>query len=134
MPHAIGAGVASVIIWFRILQLFSFFETLPTNYGFGRGLVIDKNSVVLHHANERKAYIQANHREICKYSDKNDSNYLTVRNVLASVVDGFGCRTCPSQSNLDTEQLSFLDDLLDVTDAIEDDFIAVDSRRMIGSC
>ncbi len=65
------------------LQLFSFYETLPINYIIGKGLVVDKHLAVLGYGNERTAYMHANHRDICKYADKKDPNYQTVRNALA---------------------------------------------------
>ena len=114
------------------LQLFSFYETLPTNYIIGKGLVVDKDLAVLGYANERTAYTHANHREICKYDDKKDPNYQTVRNALASVVDGLRSRTIPIQH--DMEQLSLLNTALDMSDAVEDDFIGIESRRVNGSC
>lgn len=116
------------------LQLFSFYETLPTSYGIGKGLVVDKDLAILGFSNERTAYMHANHRDICKYADKNDPNYQTLRNALASIIDNVRSRTSLPQHNLDTGQLSFLDNCLDMSDAIEDDLIAVDSRRMSGSC
>lgn len=116
------------------LQLFSFYKTLPTNYGIGKGLVVDKDLAMLGFPNERTAYMHANHRDICKYTDKNDPNYLTVRNALASIIDSIRSRTSLPQNDLDSGQLALLDNCLDMSDAIEDDLIAVDSRRMSGSC
>ena len=116
------------------LQLFSFYETLPTNYGIGKGLVVDKDLAVLGYSNERIAYMNANHRDICKYTDKNDANYLLLRNALASTIDGYRGRKSLSQHDLDMEQRSLLDSCLDMSDATEDDFMGVDARRLSGSC
>ena len=114
------------------LQLFSFYETLPINYIIGKGLVVDKDLAVLGYSNERTAYMHANHRDICKYADKKDPNYHTVRNALASVVDSLRSRTSLTQH--DTAQLSLLSTALDMSDAVEDDLIGIDSRRVNGSC
>lgn len=116
------------------LQLFSFYETLPTNYLVGKGLVVDKDLAVLGYSNERTAYVNANHREICKYSSPTDANYLTVRNSLASAIETL--RVCNSslQRDLSAEQRRRLDNFLDTSDANEDDFMGVDSQRMRGSC
>ena len=116
------------------LQLFSFYETLPTNYVIGKGLVVDKDLAVLGYSNERVAYMNASHREICKYADKTDANYLLLRNALASTIDGFRGRKSLSQNDLDIEQRTLLDSCLDMSDATEDDFIGVDARRLSGSC
>ena len=114
------------------LQLFSFYETLPINYIIGKGLVVDKDLAVLGYSNERTAYMHANHRDICKYADRKDPNYQTVRNALASVIDSFRSQKSPLQH--DTGQLSLLSTALDMSDVVEDDFIGIESRRVNGSC
>ena len=114
------------------LQLFSFYETLPINYVIGKGLVVDKDLAVLGYRNERTAYMHANHRDICKYADRKDPNYLTVRNALASIVDGLRSRTSLVQQ--DAGQLSLLNTALDMSDAAEDDLISIELRRVSGSC
>lgn len=116
------------------LQLFSFYETIPTSYGVGKVLVVDKDSAVLNYANERTAYLDANHRDVCKYADLNDPNFKTVRNALASTVDNFRTRLAIKKRGLDREQRRRLEAYLHIQDAPEDDFMDVDSLRMSGSC
>ncbi|KAL8762028.1 MAG: hypothetical protein Q9184_001920 [Pyrenodesmia sp. 2 TL-2023] len=116
------------------IQLFSFYETLPTSYGVGKSLVVDKDLATLNYANERTAYLEANHRNVCKYADQNDTNYKTVRNALASTVDSFRTRSTVSKLELDRDQRRRLDSYLRITDAPEDDFMDIDSLRMRGSC
>lgn len=116
------------------LQLFSFYETLPTSYGVGKSLVVDKDLAILNYVNERTAYLNANHRDVCKYASQNDSNYRTVRNALASTIDTFRARQTITKRELDREQRRRLEAYLRITDAPEDDFMDVDSIRMRGSC
>lgn len=116
------------------LQLFSFYETLPTNYGVGKGLVVDKDLAILGYSNERTVYMNANHRDICKFAEKTDPNYLVLRNALVSTIDSFRSRKSLSQHSLDIEQRTFLNTFLDMSDATEDDFMGVDARRIGGSC
>ncbi|KAK4154703.1 hypothetical protein C8A00DRAFT_42579 [Chaetomidium leptoderma] len=70
------------------LPIFSFFETLRTSFGVSSALVVDRSSAVLGpgYNNERVQYINANHRDICKYNSPDDPNYLTVKNALVSAV------------------------------------------------
>ncbi|KAH6651315.1 NACHT and WD domain protein [Chaetomium tenue] len=70
------------------LPIFSFFETLRTSLGVSSVLIVNKSSAILGHAykGERVQYINANHRDICKYDHPNDPNYLTVKNALAGAV------------------------------------------------
>ncbi len=116
------------------LQLYSFYETLPTSYGVGKGLVVDKDLATLGYANERTAYLNANHREVCKYSAQTDSNYQTVRNALASTIDSFRSRETDSRRGIDNEQRRLFDTYLGVSEAPEDEFMSIDAARMRGSC
>ncbi|KAL8845694.1 MAG: hypothetical protein Q9221_009152 [Calogaya cf. arnoldii] len=118
----------------RDLQLFSFYETLPTSYGVGKSLVVDKDLAILNYVNERTAYLNANHRDVCKYTNQNDPNYKTVRNALASTIDGLRTTRTVSKHKLDKDQRRRLDAYLRNQDAPEDDFMDVDSMRISGSC
>ena len=116
------------------LQLFSFYETLPTSYIVGKSLVVEKESAILGYNNERTAYMHADHRDICKYAVKRDPNYQTVRNALASVMANLRSQPYESRHDLDAEQSTLLEKYLDMTDALEDDLINIDAQRMSGSC
>lgn len=69
------------------LKLYSFYETLPTTAGVWSNLIVDKNSAILGYTQERTTYLNANHRDICKFHSPDDSNYLILRNAFASTVD-----------------------------------------------
>ena len=46
------------------LQLYSFYETLPMSIGISKSLIVDKDTATLGYANERTAYLNANHRDV----------------------------------------------------------------------
>ena len=116
------------------LQLYSFFETLPTSHGVGKSIIVDKDLSILGYANERTAYLNANHREVCKYSNQSDPNYHTVRNALAHAIDNFREHAADSRRRVDQEQQRLLDEHLGVSDRPEDDLMGVDAVRLEGSC
>jgi WD40 repeat protein len=116
------------------LQLYSFYETLPTSYGIGKSLVVDKDLATLGYPNERREYLNANHRNICKFVSPTDPNYLTLRNALASAIDGFRSHVVSNKRNLDSEQRRHLEDFLGISDAPEDEYMSLDELRMRGSC
>lgn len=116
------------------LQLYSFYETLPTSLVVGKSLVVDKDSATLGYANERTAYINANHREICKFHNQGDPNYQAIRNAMASAIDNFRDHMTSSRQDFDHEQYRLLDSFLGVSEAPENDFMDADSLRMRGSC
>ncbi|KAH6684471.1 NACHT and WD domain protein [Halenospora varia] len=70
------------------LQIYSFYETLPTRLGLSSSMIVDRDSAVLgdEFKNETARYINANHREICKFDGPEDPKYLSLKNSLASVV------------------------------------------------
>ena len=116
------------------LRLYSFYETLPITYGLGKRLVVEKDMAVLGYANEFATYLNANHREICKYATTDDSNYKTVRNVLASTMNRLRETAIPSKPDINSEQQRLLDGSLGFTDAHEDYFMDIDDLRLTGSC
>ena len=70
------------------VSLFSFYETIPMSLGgVTSGLVVDKNSAVLGYKGERNTFINANHRDICKFDSVDDPNYVKLKNSLSSAVD-----------------------------------------------
>lgn len=116
------------------LKLFSFYETVPMNFGVKRSIVVPKDSATLGYINERTMYLNANHRDVCKYSSDEDPNYLAVRNLLASALDELRSTRTLKRGETDYAQQQWLKDNLDADDAPDDDCLRVDSLRMPGSC
>ncbi|TPX16279.1 uncharacterized protein E0L32_003928 [Thyridium curvatum] len=70
------------------LDIVSFYETQPTPIGIkaNRIMVLEKDSSVLGYPGETSKALNADHHGICKYDSPVDPNYITVRNVLRSLV------------------------------------------------
>lgn len=113
------------------LRLCSFYETLPMAYGLGKGLVVEKDMAILGYPNESSTYLNANHREVCKFADQTDPNYQTVRNALASTIDTL---SNSAKHEINYDQRRRIDSCLGVTDAPENDFMDSDNLRVDGSC
>lgn len=116
------------------LRLFSFFETLSMDVGFRKALIVDRTSAILGYKNERVDYLDANHKNMCKYTSKDDPNYKTVRNSIAGALRNIRQQRDLSEKAARRDKRRLLDGFLGVQDNPEDDFIAVDERRMSGSC
>lgn len=73
------------------LQIFSFYETLETAISgtLMKTMVLNKESSVLGHAGEVSNFLVADHHDVCKFSDSQDPNYITIRNLLATLVVRF---------------------------------------------
>ena len=117
----------------RDLQFYSFYETIPTNYFFGKGLIVDKDLATLGYSNERTAYLNANHREVVKFGSKDDPNYLTVRNSLASAIHGLTKENSLRRREIDNDARRRLDYFLGVSGPPDGDLMRIDATRMEGS-
>lgn len=70
------------------LNIYSFYETLPTSLGVSSSLIVNRESAVLGPGFRKEVarYLNANHRDICKFDSPEDPNYLTLKNSLTFVV------------------------------------------------
>ncbi|KAF3010451.1 hypothetical protein E8E14_002400 [Neopestalotiopsis sp. 37M] len=71
------------------MQIVSFFETLQTSIGPKKVTVVDRDSAILDYPDEISSPLNADHHTVCKYSSPSDANYISVRNVLTSMVSRF---------------------------------------------
>ena len=111
-----------------------FFETQPMNYAVGKGLIVEKDLAILGYPNERTAYLDANHRDVARFSSQSDPSYITVRNALATTIERFRDKETSSRRRLEYEQRQVLDGFLGISDAPEDDLMGFDDLRLKGSC
>lgn len=116
------------------LRLFSFFETLPSDLSWKKRIIVDRASAVLGYPNERVDHLHASHRDVCKYTSKNDPNYRSVRNALASTLRELQLQFSSMQRKLGKDQQRLLEAFLGPQDNHEDDFMAIDEQRVKGSC
>lgn len=68
------------------LSIVSLYETLPTSIGSMELMVVEKESSTLGYPGEISRALHADHHEVCKYPDPENSNYIAVRNALKSLV------------------------------------------------
>ncbi len=73
------------------LQIFSFYETMETAISgtLMKTMVLNKESSVLGHDGEVSNFLVADHHDVCKFSDQEDPNYVSIRNLLATLVVRF---------------------------------------------
>lgn len=83
------------------LQIVSFFETLPSRVGPKKFIVVERDSGVLGYFNEISAPLNANHAHVSKYPSREDPNYITVKNVIKSMVERFR-KEPPKRNNFHT--------------------------------
>ena len=116
------------------LQIFSFFETQQTAVGPKKMMVLEKDSSILGYPGEISKPLDADHHNVCKYVSQQDPNYISVRNVLKSVIGRFRespLRLLDSSLGRDNARLQ---KLLAVSQAPDDDYDFFRDRWMVGSC
>ena len=116
------------------LQLFSFFENKPMNYIVGKGLIVNKQCAVMNYVNERKMYLEANHRDVARFNSPNDPSYIAIRNALATYIEDKRGSKESAREQVGYDQLEALNKFLAISDAPEDDVMIQDSIRLLGSC
>ncbi|OHE99782.1 NACHT and WD domain-containing protein [Colletotrichum orchidophilum] len=107
------------------LDIVSFYESQPTSVGLNhRVMVLEKDSSVLGYPGEISKALNADHHGVCKYESPRDPNYITVRNVLKSLVSKL-ISTSKSKKAVATTRRESLDlkSLLAITDIPATDYV-----------
>ncbi|KAH8714072.1 hypothetical protein GQ44DRAFT_660589 [Phaeosphaeriaceae sp. PMI808] len=112
------------------LTIYSFCETLPTISG-SSGLIVDKASAILgpQYKNEHIQYLRANHRNICKFRTKEESNYIILKNALATAVEDLIQTVSTTNDRASKEKMRAVQELLQINYTSEEHY-----ERLEGSC
>ncbi|KAK8022596.1 hypothetical protein PG993_013363 [Apiospora rasikravindrae] len=115
----------------RDLPIFSFYETLHMSMGISSGLIVSKASAILGSGfnDERVQYINANHRDICKFDSPEDPNYLTLKNAIVSAVQDLTQNETMYRLESTKSEVKTLATFLGITDQPNEQY-----SRMDGSC
>jgi WD40 repeat protein len=98
------------------LKLFSFFENEPMKLGVVTQLIVEKHCAVMNYSNERRTYLNANHRNVAQFSQQNDPSYLAIRNALATTIASKRLQEESSKRKAGFEQLETLNTFLGISD------------------
>ncbi|KAK3941413.1 hypothetical protein QBC46DRAFT_258764 [Diplogelasinospora grovesii] len=111
--------------------IYSFYETLKMGIGVTSILVVDKASAVLgrDYKGEQVQPVTANHRDICKFTDINDPNYVMVKNALSRAVKDILKDVSITRREESREQMRALRAFLGISDRP-----AEDHQKVEGSC
>lgn len=117
------------------LQIVSMYETQPTSVGPRKMMVLEKDSSILGYPNEISKGLEADHHNVCKFANTEDPNYVSVRNILRSLLGRFGTREPPKELyDKDTLDPQKLEKFLGVAAPPVDDHEFFLDRWMPGSC
>ena len=107
------------------LSIWSFYETLATPVGPMKLMVLDKDSSILGYTKEISSPLDADHHGICKYSSPDDSNYVSVRNALSSLIKQFRSRGATAVSTRISDETKDLEKFLAISSGLEEDLSSV---------
>ncbi|KAF2105865.1 hypothetical protein BDV96DRAFT_607880 [Lophiotrema nucula] len=108
------------------LDIVSFYETQPCSLGLknARIMVLEKDSSVLGYPGETSKALNADHHDVCKFESPKDPNYITVRNVLKSILSKILSTTKSSRiAFTDRKNSRDLKALLAINDLPDTDYI-----------
>ena len=84
------------------LSIVSFYETLATEIGFAKIMVLDRESSVLGYSGEISTSLDADHHNVCKFQSPTDSNYLKVLSAIKTLVSRLGRdRFAPNEAHIE---------------------------------
>ncbi|KAK9418518.1 putative GPI inositol-deacylase [Seiridium unicorne] len=116
------------------IQVWSFFEGAPTSGGPTHVTIVDKDSAVLDLPGERKRYLYADHRNICKYASPDDPNYITLLRCLQTTVDEIEMHFATQRQVDHKSQMKLISKAFENAQKPEGDLLAVLDKRHEKSC
>jgi WD40 repeat protein len=116
------------------VRLWSFYETLRLNIGVQSVLIVEKDSASIGFKHERILPLHADHRTVCKFDSVQDSNYIKVKNALASIIEDMLGETLVKKEDEERFQISALQTYLGVTDRPIDELNNEQDNQVSGSC
>ena len=112
------------------VQLWSFFETVSTSMG----LIVDRESAVIGLPGERVQLLNADHRHVCKFDTRLDSNYCSLRNAFVASIESIERTWLSNKRTEHLTQMQSLSQYLGVAERPESELARVNQRQTEGSC
>ncbi|KAI0151725.1 hypothetical protein GGR57DRAFT_171175 [Xylariaceae sp. FL1272] len=119
------------------LDIVSFYETQPTSIGIksARLMVLEKETSVLGYPGEVSKALNADHHSVCKYEGPQDPNYITMRNILKSLMSKIISRDNAKKPALSDRRASIhLKSMLALPELPSTDYIFFRDRWTEGTC
>lgn len=112
------------------VQLWSFFETVGTSMG----LIVEKESAVIGLPGERVQLLNADHRHVCKFDTRLDSNYCSLRNAFVASIESIEKTWLSKARTEHLSQMQILSEYLGVVERPEPELARVNQRQTEGTC
>lgn len=116
------------------LSIWSFYETMATTIGPRKLMILEKDSSILGYPAEISRPLQADHQSMCKYDSPNDSNYVSVRNAIKSLVALLRDRAAQSAQSFEPENRTAIDAFFRSCSTSEDDYNSLRRQWIPETC
>ncbi len=116
------------------ISIVSFFETQHTTVGPSSITVLAKDSAILGYPGEISKPLDADHHNVCKYSSREDPNYISVRNILKYLIEKARPEHSSHREPNALDELQGLEQRLGYANDPNDDLDFFIDRRLVGSC
>ncbi|KAI2472267.1 hypothetical protein F4781DRAFT_428518 [Annulohypoxylon bovei var. microspora] len=115
------------------LQIVSFYETRPTTmFKKAQIMVLEKDSSVLGYPGEISKPLDADHHGVCKYASPDDPRYITVRNVLKTLITKAKTKQNPPDTG--APSVASFEEYLSVFESSDADYNFFRDRWTPGTC
>ncbi|KAK2744313.1 hypothetical protein FQN55_006827 [Onygenales sp. PD_40] len=116
------------------LQLWSFYETIPSNFVFTKTMVVHKASATLDYTTEKSSPLNADHRGVCKFDQQADPNYQTLRNAFTATIDQILSEASQVRSRISNDRHRRLNELTCTFEPPVNELSDLEDIRVPGSC
>ncbi|KAK4038973.1 hypothetical protein C8A01DRAFT_37090 [Parachaetomium inaequale] len=116
------------------VQLWSFFEGVPTSTGPTNTMIVEKESAVMGLPGEHTQYLQANHRRLVKYDSAEDPNYNILLRCFNTTIEEIEKDYVADKSENHRAQMKQIAQAFDVAERPDGDFIRMLDKLHMGSC
>ena len=115
---------------YQDIQLWSFFESVSTSVG----MIVDRESAVIGLPGERVQLMNADHRHVCKFDTRLDSNYCSLRNAFVASIESIEQTWLSNKRSEDHSQMQILSRYLGIDERPESELARINQRQTDGSC
>ncbi|KAL1835925.1 hypothetical protein VTJ49DRAFT_5861 [Mycothermus thermophilus] len=112
------------------LHLWSFYEALPMKSVF----VVEKDSAVIGLPGEQSRYLQADHRQICKFESTTHPNYQIVLGYLLRTVEDLEKDYLSRHQDKIKADMKTIAAFLEVEGPPEADLLSISEKQLSGTC
>ncbi|KAI3535829.1 hypothetical protein CSPX01_11167 [Colletotrichum filicis] len=115
------------------INLWSFSESLPTSFGPTSSLIVEKESAVLGLPREHVQYLEADHRQMCKFDSPSNPNYLTLQRAFQTIVEEIGTVTLVQSQQEHESKMRKIAAFLSIGQRPDAVLLAINEKQHLGS-